>query len=173
MCVLACAWLAALSGCDAVKSEGLTQREYRRVLIEELCAPGGFYSECWWTDATLCHEEMAHWVADCIPSEPERVQPSEALRKKIFECVFHFHYMFVDAVISIEEKEECVDAKRWKHVPPGREDAMRRFRAGWSKGQVFKSHYVPADPDTVTDTAPDIAPEPSPGDAVPDQAPAP
>ena len=93
--VLVCVWLAALASCDAVKSEQNT-REYVHEMTAELCAPDGFYLQCWWYFSDLCHEEMPLYVANAMPTAGKRIQTSETLRQHVLERVFFLPHRLVE-----------------------------------------------------------------------------
>lgn len=157
---LVCFWLAALASCDAMKSEQ-NAREYVHELVTELCAPGAFYRECWWQSAEGCHREMPTWVVNSLPTYAKRLQPSEALRRHIFERLFFFHSAFLNSMMSPAfEKEVCMDETLWKHVPPGEVGVMAELRAA-REMRRRQRRDAPSTPTTTT-----TPPEPPVGGAL-------
>lgn len=171
--VLVCVWLAALSGCDAVKSEQ-NAREYVHELVTELCVPDGFYLQCWWYFTDLCHEEMTMMVVNALPSvakRGKRLQPSKALRQQVLDGVFYLHTTFLSASMNPDfEKEACMDETLWKNVPQDKVGTMARLRASHEKWEREQANAASAPVTPTTPPAPAAGlPEPSPGSA-PDPA---
>lgn len=162
---LACLWLVALASCDAMKSEQ-SRRDFRDDLVTEMCAPGAFYAECWYSGVKQCHEFLPEYLDVSILETSERVRPTEALRQQTFYRLFYYESVYLSFTVSPAfEKEECMDEKRWKHLPPDSVGFMAKLRAKREESKRKRREAGSATETTAPAPSPaqseETAPEPS------------